>query len=278
MTGLSLNLALGSLGDSALNTLNIGTGIASPPPKPPLDGLDAILDKPSLTFAGADVDCKLHGQGIETGAAGTNLKTGISWSRNQDGSITYKFPDGHKEVWKDGKQISVSVSLSAPKTLSPRLTDPGNLAKIQKLHPDVRGPATAFIAEVEQKLGIKLQIVQSLRTNQEQSALYAKGRTEPGSVVTNAKAGQSSHNFGLAIDVFPVLADGKVHFEAKYDKQNIDILKQVAPIAKKHGFEWGGDWKSFKDHPHFEMRFGNSLPELRQKLTEANGKVNDMEF
>ncbi len=245
--------------------------------QPKQSALEALLAMPTLTFTGAD-DCKSAGRGFETGAAGSDLKTGATWSRNNDGSITYKYPDGRNEKWKEGRQISASVPLAPPKKLTPKLTDPSNIAKIQKLHPDVRGPPTAFIVEAEHKLGIKLQVVQSLRTNDEQSALYAKGRTEPGPIVTNAKAGQSSHNFGLAIDVFPVFDDGKVHFEPKYDNKNIELLKQVAPIAKKHGFEWGGDWKSFKDFPHFEMRFGNLLSELRQKLAEANGKVNDMEF
>src|SRR5258708_12842627 len=53
--------------------------------------------------------------------------------------------------------------------------------------------------------GVQLRIVQGLRTKAEQDALYAQGRTTPGKVVTNAKGGQSMHNYGLPVDTVPEL-------------------------------------------------------------------------
>jgi hypothetical protein len=48
------------------------------------------------------------------------------------------------------------------------------------------------------------------------------------------------------------------------------VLPKIAPIGKKSGFEWGGDWKK-KDKPHFQMTFGKTTAELKT-LFEVNGK------
>lgn len=137
--------------------------------------------------------------------------------------------------------------------------------KIEKLHPKIRCSVKNFINEVEKTIGIKLRVIQGFRTYAEQDALYAQGRTTGGSKVTNAKGGQSNHNFGLAIDVAEI-KNGKIDWN-----EQEKVLPKIAPIGKKWGFEWGGDWKSLKDKPHFEMMFGKSLSELR-KLYNENGK------
>lgn len=136
--------------------------------------------------------------------------------------------------------------------------------KIRKLHPKIRCAAKNFINEVESTMGIQLRIIQGYRSYAEQDELYAQGRTKSGNRITNAKGGQSNHNFGLAIDVAEI-KDGKID----WFEQEV-ILPKVAPIGKKWGFDWGGDWKSFKDKPHFEMMFGKSLSELRKLLEENN--------
>lgn len=125
--------------------------------------------------------------------------------------------------------------------------------------------AKNFINEVDKSMGIKLRVIQGYRTYAEQDALYAQGRTTKGNKVTNAKGGQSNHNFGLAIDVAEI-KNGTIDWN-----EQETVLAKVAPIGKKWGFEWGGDWKSFKDKPHFEMMFGKSLSQLRT-LYEQNGK------
>lgn len=148
-------------------------------------------------------------------------------------------------------------------TSSAPVSDSLSEAKIKTLHPKVRDKAREFLNKAE-KQGIKLRIVSAYRTYAEQDALYAKGRTKAGSIVTKAKAGQSSHNFGTAIDVAP-LENGKLNWKGDW--------KKIASIGKSVGFEWGGDWKSFKDQPHFQMNFGNSLAELRSRY-ESGKKEN----
>lgn len=115
-------------------------------------------------------------------------------------------------------------------------------------------------------MGIYVIITQGLRTIAEQNALYAQGRTKPGKIVTNAKGGQSYHNFGLAVDFAIVNSSGTtVYWDTNIDT-NKDGQKdwyQVGKIGKEQGLEWGGDWTSFKDIPHFQYTFGLSLAQLR---------------
>ncbi|AQP56139.1 TPA: M15 family metallopeptidase [Listeria monocytogenes] len=99
------------------------------------------------------------------------------------------------------------------------------------------------------KKGIYLCVAQGYRSSAEQNALYTQGRTKPGAVVTNAKGGQSNHNYGVAVDLCLYTSDGKnVIWESTTSR-----WKTVVSAMKAEGFEWGGDWKSFKDYPHFEL-------------------------
>jgi peptidoglycan LD-endopeptidase CwlK len=95
--------------------------------------------------------------------------------------------------------------------------------------------------------GIYVLITDGYRSYAEQDALYAQGRTKPGPIVTNAKGGQSNHNKGIAVDFCLTNKEGT----AAYWTVNKD-WKRVVAIAKSKGFEWGGDWTSFKDNPHLE--------------------------
>jgi len=88
------------------------------------------------------------------------------------------------------------------------------------------------------------------RTNEEQTALYAIGRTVPGKKVTNAKAGQSKHNSlpSLAFDVAFKNPGGSLNWDVKLFKLLAEKLKQVEP-----NIIWGGDFRTFVDRPHFEI-------------------------
>ena len=89
----------------------------------------------------------------------------------------------------------------------------------------------------------------TFRSRQEQDRLYAQGRTKPGMKVTNARAGQSVHNY------LPSFA-----FDIAFKRGNaldwdIDLFKKFAAIiAKDKNVEWGGSWKSFPDAPHFQFK------------------------
>lgn len=98
--------------------------------------------------------------------------------------------------------------------------------------------------------GLDARVISGTRTYAEQDALYRQGRWgNPGQVVTNAKAGSSWHNFGRAWDVGIFRSDGSYITDGpEYGR------------AAKHGLipgvEWGGNWKSFKDRPHYQVTGG----------------------
>lgn len=148
-----------------------------------------------------------------------------------------------QEVYSKGLNIkektfscnnTISPKEDAPKTGDCLDTwDSATNKKIEKLHPKIRCAAKNFINEVDKTLGIKLRVIQGYRTYAEQDALYIQGRTTKGNKVTNAKGGQSNHNFGLAIDVAEI-KNGKIDWN-----EQETVLVKVAPIGKKWGFEWG---------------------------------------
>lgn len=138
--------------------------------------------------------------------------------------------------------------------------------KIMLLHPQIRGKATEFILKAY-NLGYPLRITSSLRTFEEQQKLYNQGRTTPGNIITNAKPGQSYHNYGLAFDVVPI-ENGQVNWNSKnWDK--------IGQIGKSVGFKWGGDFKTIIDKPHFEMNFGISTIILK-RLYDKTGNYVDL--
>ncbi|MBG9543393.1 peptidase M15 [Cytobacillus firmus] len=133
------------------------------------------------------------------------------------------------------------------------------------LHPLVAEKKNELIALAADK-GINVVITQDFRSIEEQDALYEKGRTAEGNIVTHAKGGESYHNFGLAIDFALMSVDGQVIWDMNYDgngNSRADWM-EVVKIAKDLGFEWGGDWTQFKDYPHLQMDFGLSIWELQR--------------
>jgi peptidoglycan L-alanyl-D-glutamate endopeptidase CwlK len=113
------------------------------------------------------------------------------------------------------------------------------------------------------KAGLAILITQGLRTWEEQDSLYALGRTTPpigkGNIVTNAKGGQSFHNFGLAFDIVVLDSVGKADWDTNHPG-----WAMAAKIGKSLGLEWGGDFKSLKDLPHYQYTCGVSLDRCRQ--------------
>lgn len=132
------------------------------------------------------------------------------------------------------------------------------LDRIEKLHPSVRNEMITIIKECDLALTgkAKIRIVQGLRSFQEQEALYAIGRTRAGKKVTNAKAGQSIHNYVLAVDIC-LMIDKKIASwdNAKdWDNDRVSDWYECVKIFAKYGWDWGGNWKTFKDLPHFEKK------------------------
>ena len=116
---------------------------------------------------------------------------------------------------------------------------------ILKLLPEVQQIARTLVQKAAEN-GIKIKVISGLRTYEEQDKLYAQGRTKAGSVVTYARGGQSNHNFGIAFDI-------GVFEGTKYLTES-DKYKAVGVLGMDLGLEWGGNWKTIVDEPHFQLR------------------------
>lgn len=154
------------------------------------------------------------------------------------------------------------------------------LERIELMHPKVRERLKKEYLEINKRLpkGIRLRFSHTLRTFKEQNTLYAQGRTIKGKIVTNAKAGQSIHNYGLAFDIVILYdRDKNGTFEEAswnekedFDKNGKADWFEVVNYFKSKGWSWGGDFKSIYDSPHFEMTFGNTYKTLLNKYNKGD--------
>lgn len=123
---------------------------------------------------------------------------------------------------------------------------------IEHLIAEAQEKATLLVAECA-KVGLIVKITDTLRTKAEQDALYNQGRTTSGNIVTNVKYPNSMHCWGVAFDI--CRNDGK---GAYYDGDG--WFSKVGAIGVRIGLEWGGNFKSFVDKPHFQLKQWGSTP------------------
>lgn len=141
-----------------------------------------------------------------------------------------------------------------------------SLKQLEGVHEYIKEKALALVSTAHCE-GINIAITSGYRSNEEQAAIYGKGRSSyiyngkqygnpKEKKVSNAKPGTSYHNFGLAFD-FTVFDDNRqpIWNGNSYDK--------VGKMGQALGLEWGGAWTGFKDRPHFQHTFGLSLAQLR---------------
>lgn len=139
------------------------------------------------------------------------------------------------------------------------------IIELNGLHPSVEEKRDRIIRRAGAR-GIDIVITEEYRTKEEQDALYAQGRTEPGQIVTSARGGESYHNYGLAFDFAVLDEDGEIHWDVERDGNNSGTAdyKEVGEIGKDLGLEWGGDWQGFTDYPHFQQSYGWNISDLQR--------------
>ncbi len=136
---------------------------------------------------------------------------------------------------------------------------------IKMCHPRLQEKAEKLITECA-KQGLIVKLGECFRSAAEQDALYAQGRTKPGNIVTNARGSSysSMHQWGIAFDV--IRNDGK----GAYNNSD-NWFQKVGKIGRSLGLEWGGDWTSPVDMPHFQLPDWGSTP---TRLKQLYGTVN----
>lgn len=144
------------------------------------------------------------------------------------------------------------------------------LARIELLHPKLRTEAKEIYADIVKALKGRaaVRFTHTLRIIAEQDALYAQGRIKQGKIVTNAKGGKSYHNYGLAIDICLILDGKEASWDTlkDYDGDKVADWMEAVAIFKTRGWEWGGDFKSIKDAPHFQKTFGFTTTKLKSMI------------
>lgn len=112
--------------------------------------------------------------------------------------------------------------------------------------------------------GMTVRILSGTRTYAEQNDLFKQGRFgNPGSVVTNARGGFSNHNFGVAWDIGVFTPTGGYLGDGpQYD--------QAAKLGLKDPVEWGGNWKTIVDKPHYQINLSMGVSQLRAAFEAGN--------
>ena len=118
---------------------------------------------------------------------------------------------------------------------------------ISSLNPYVASLARRFL-ELTQANNLDVRIYYAFRSWDEQDRLYAQGRTMPGDIVTNARGGDSYHNWGLAFDAAP--------YENGIISNDMEKYRRMGQLGQQVGLEWGGAFISIVDLPHFQYTFG----------------------
>lgn len=123
--------------------------------------------------------------------------------------------------------------------------------RIEDLHPLMRPRVQAWLAACRDA-GLDVLVYCTVRSWAEQAALYAQGRTAPGSIVTHARAGESAHNHALALDFVPLVA-GKAQWAAPTPARPRPEWTQAVELAERAGLESASRWPRFREWPHLQM-------------------------
>ncbi len=180
----------------------------------------------------------------------------VKWfqrSRNliEDGIIGEKTLAKLDEVYEP-ETMNFSSSNYVPESEQPAAADSYTQKKLSGVHPVLVKKALQII-ELAKQEGYELRVTQGLRTFKEQDALFRKRPK-----VTNARGGQSSHNYGVAVD-FAFVVGGKISWDER-------LYKNIGRWTNQVGLTWGGNWR-FTDLPHVQLA---GIPSYRYLLETYN--------
>lgn len=166
-----------------------------------------------------------------------------------------------------------------------------SIARLDEVMPLLKTKVSTLIEMLAPEFEVR--VTQGLRSWNQQNDLYEKGRTKPGvpckhhSVtrpvgtcsehplglrVTNAKGGESYHNFGVAVDVVPDMVGDNAPFIPDWDEKH-PSWKRIIAVAESLGLTCGADWRTLPDFPHVQLvgRFPEGHPddEVRQLFKDG---------
>lgn len=200
---------------------------------------------------------------LQTNNSSTNNKTTDTFSNN---TATVNNLTGVQEKRLFDQTNVTRTNLQSQVREVPRM-DATSEARLARVNPELANRVRAMAADLRAQ-GINVMVTSGLRTFAEQRALYAQGRESLSTVnalrrdagmapisasanrstVTNARPGSSFHNYGLAVDVVPLGANGQPNWGASNA-----TWEAIGRAGERYGMEWGGRWTSIVDKPHFQL-------------------------
>ena len=120
---------------------------------------------------------------------------------------------------------------------------PNDLAKLKGVHPDL----VKVILEAAKTAKTPFKVLEGMRSAATQAKYFRAGTS-----MRDGVRKKSNHQLGRAVDIVPIV-DGKI--VTRSWTPFYPMAENVKAAAKRLGIkiQWGGDWTSFKDGPHFEI-------------------------
>lgn len=119
------------------------------------------------------------------------------------------------------------------------------IADLRSLHPQFRDKVIELVNLCRAK-GIELAIVETFRTRAKQYEYKAMGRK-----YTRVPGGKSKHQYGIAVDVVPIVDSVAVW-------NNKGLWRAIGLVGERLGLRWGGRWRHLYDPGHFELPVGHA--------------------
>ncbi len=180
----------------------------------------------------APYDCRVHAEFFYDEPVVETLAIDSTLTASTEISISIDTING----WKNWKLVD-NFSFGKNRGIMPMIAD------VDALHPYFRDKIIELIKQCKAK-GIELAIVETYRTHAKQDEYKTMGKK-----YTSSGAGRSRHQYGLAIDIVPI-----VDSVAVWD--NAALWKKIGMTGEKLGLRWGGRWKKPFDPGHFEWTNG----------------------
>jgi len=164
---------------------------------------------------------------------------GVFGTGTEKAVIQYQKDNGLTPDGKVGKATAGRIGLHTGLEVSDEFAlNDASKKRLKGIHPDL----VKVVEHAIRISTIQFQVGEGLRTAARQKELMASGATQ---------TLNSRHLTGHAVDLF-AYPDGKLSWDWKYYYQIEEAVKQAAKELKV-SIEWGGDWKSFKDGPHWQL-------------------------